>query len=381
MNRLKILLLGDASNYHATLAIGLRQLGHEVTVMSNGSRWQKTARNIDITRHPGKIGGALHWLDLWFSRHSDLSGYDIVQISNPFFTELRPKRLHSIFDRLKGDNRSVFMVALGTDPFYVKECLDASSPIRYSEWRTADNQPGPLAVAEPKKIEEWTNPMMMEYATHIYNNVDGVVTALWEYHVQVSRMLSPERFAYIGLPIDVKSIRFSEIDLQPGRDPVNIFLGRHSYRQPEKGTDLLEEAARIVVERHPGLAHLEIVEDRPYEEYCRLLDRGHLVLDQIYSFTPATNALLAMAKGKNVVSGAEPEFYDFIGEHILRPIINASPVLDDMIETLDKIVTSPELINERGRQSREFVEKHHDCTIVAARAVDFWKRRLNDLNR
>ena len=32
---MKILLMGEYSNVHATLAEGLRQLGHQVTVLSN----------------------------------------------------------------------------------------------------------------------------------------------------------------------------------------------------------------------------------------------------------------------------------------------------------------------------------------------------------
>ena len=51
MNRMKILLLGDASNYHVALAKGLRTLGHDVTVASNGSKWMKTPRDIDLYRH------------------------------------------------------------------------------------------------------------------------------------------------------------------------------------------------------------------------------------------------------------------------------------------------------------------------------------------
>lgn len=377
---MNILLLGDASNYHATLAKGLRALGHRVTVMSNGSRWQKTDRDIDITRRPGKIGGAMHWLSLWYRHHKDLKGYDIVQISNPFFTELKPARLSPIFDRLKRENGAVFMTALGTDPFYVKECLDPTSPIAYSEWRIG-SEPGALAIARPSLIEEWTNSMMTAYASHIYDNLDGVVTALWEYHVQISRQLSPERYAYIGLPIDVDSIKHVGIKPGLGKRPIKLLLGRHSYRQPEKGTDLLEKAARVVEDRHPGLAVLEIVENLPFKEYCHKLEEADIVLDQVYSYTPATNALLAMAMGKNVVSGGEPVFYDFIGEHKLRPIINASPRLDALIETLDNVVMSPEKIEARGRDSRIFVEKHHDCRIVAARAVQFWQKRIKELGR
>jgi len=59
MNKMKILLLGDASNYHVALAKGLRTLGHDVTVASNGSKWMKTPRDIDLYRHEHMLCGAL----------------------------------------------------------------------------------------------------------------------------------------------------------------------------------------------------------------------------------------------------------------------------------------------------------------------------------
>ena len=37
---MKILLIGDCSGVHSTLARGLRSLGHEVCVASDGGGWQ-----------------------------------------------------------------------------------------------------------------------------------------------------------------------------------------------------------------------------------------------------------------------------------------------------------------------------------------------------
>ncbi len=37
---MKILLIGEYSNVHNTLARGLRELGHTVTVISNGDFWR-----------------------------------------------------------------------------------------------------------------------------------------------------------------------------------------------------------------------------------------------------------------------------------------------------------------------------------------------------
>lgn len=47
---MKILLLGDFSNYHQCLATALRELGHQVTVVSDGCEWMNTDRDIDVAR-------------------------------------------------------------------------------------------------------------------------------------------------------------------------------------------------------------------------------------------------------------------------------------------------------------------------------------------
>lgn len=51
---MKILLLGEYSNVHATLAEGLRMLGHDVTVASNGDFWKNYPRDISLVRRPQK---------------------------------------------------------------------------------------------------------------------------------------------------------------------------------------------------------------------------------------------------------------------------------------------------------------------------------------
>lgn len=45
---MKILLIGEYSNVHNTLAKGLRELGHEVCVISNGDFWKNYPRDIGV---------------------------------------------------------------------------------------------------------------------------------------------------------------------------------------------------------------------------------------------------------------------------------------------------------------------------------------------
>lgn len=372
---MRILLMGDASNCHRTLATGLRRLGHEVTVASDGTMWMDTERDIDILRRgAGKLGGLELWLRLKYRLHRQLRGYDVVAISNPVFLRLRPEKCRWIFDRLRRENGAVFLTALGTDTPYVEECVDPASVLKYSEFRHY-GELSPYAMEHPEIETNWMKNPLRGLCKHVYDSVDGAVAVLYEYYVSERRALGAEKCAYGGIPIDTEAIRPIELPERP--EKVRIFLGRHNYRMSIKGTDRFEVAARRAIERHPGRAELVIVENRPYKEYLELLRSAHVVLDQAYSYTPATNALLAMAYGQCAVSGGEPEFYDFIGEMENRPVFNSPVDVEGMTELLERIITMPDgALRERGRRSREFVEKHNSAEVVAGRFAEFWKSRM-----
>ena len=220
---------------------------------------------------------------------------------------------------------------------------------------------------------QWHEPEIADYQRYVYDHLDGAVSALYEYHCSLERVLPPEKIAYGGIPVDTRELQ--PVGLQVD-GPVRLFLGRDRTRMLMKGSDLLEDAARIALARHPGRAELTLVENRPYAEFIQLLKGAHVVLDQIYSYTPATTALMAMAYGLNTVSGGEPDFYRFIGETDNQPIINAPTELEPLGGVLSDVVAHPEEIAERGRRSRQFVEKHNACEVVARRFLDFWTSKL-----
>jgi len=375
-DKLKILLMGDYSNCHRTLATGLRRMGHDVTVASNGSGWMDTERDISLCRpFRGKAGGLALWLDIMHRRRKSLCGYDIVAVNNPIMVELRPERCRAIFDLLKAGNRSIFLTAMGTDSVYARECVNPSSPLSYNEWRMFGS-PTPLALECEPRLRQWMRAPLAEVCGYVYDSIDGAATVLYEYDIAVRKRLGDDATAYIGIPIDTESIRFDETEERP--EKVRIFLGRHRNRLAEKGTDILEHAAREVVSRHSRSAELIIVENRPYDEYLKLLHSAHIVLDQLYSYTPATNAMLAMTMGKTVVSGGENAFYDFIGESDNRPIVNVVPGdYAGTVRAIENLVRQPESLRARGFRSREFVVRHNDVDTVARRAMDFWTKRLD----
>ncbi len=371
---LKILLVGDASNCHNTLATALRRLGHNVVVASDGSRWMHTRRDIDLSRRDGLIGGAWLWTRLNAVKRSQFSGYDIVAISNPNFLSLRPGRILDFFTFLKDHNRSVFLTALGTDIPFVEMCHAADSPLRYSEWKIGD-LPAPMAIADPGACSRWCAPAMRRLQESVYTNIDGAVAVLYEYYLSLRRVLPPEKVAYAGIPIDTSAI--TPVTLPDAPRPIRLFIGIQRGRELVKGTDRLLAAARRIVEKYPQKTSLDIVENLPYDEYISRMRSAHILLDQLYSYTPATNALLAMAMGLVTFSGNEPEFYDFIGERDLRPILGCPPDDPMIFDTLERIIHTPSLIKSLGHAGRQFVLRHNDSLVVARRFLDFWLSRAN----
>lgn len=371
---LKILLLGDYSNCQRTLATGLRRLGCDVTLVSDGSGWQDCQRDIDISRRPGKLGGIELYLRLSTTARRHLRGYDIVSVNDPNFVYLRPALLRKVFDRLRRDNDAVFLNAMSYDVPFLDMLAAKDCPLEYSEWFTA-GEPARLYHAAQDEWRKWHSREVADYQKYFYANIDGAVAVLYEYYLALERILPEEKIAYGGIPIDLEAFR--PVALPEKIDKVRLFLGRHRDRKLIKGSDYLEEAARAVVERYPDKAELIIVENRPFDEFTALLKSAHVVLDQIYSYTPATTALMAMAYGLNVVSGGEPAYYDFIGEKENHPIINAPISLEALTATIEDVVLHPDEIAPRGRASRSFVEKHNECTLVARRYLDLWLSRVN----
>jgi hypothetical protein len=106
-------------------------------------------------------------------------------------------------------------------------------------------------------------------------------------------------------------------------------------------------------------------EGLPFSEYQQLMDGSDAIMDQLYSYTPAMNALLAMSKGIVVIGGGEPENYEILGERELRPIINVEPRYESVRQELQQLVLHPERIVDLKRQSMEYIRRHHDYVKVA----------------
>ena len=124
-------------------------------------------------------------------------------------------------------------------------------------------------------------------------------------------------------------------------------------------------AAEDLLKKYPDRMELIKVEGVPFNEYQRLMDNSDAILDQLYSYTPSMNPLLAMSKGIICIGGGEPENYEILDERELRPIINVQPTYESVYHELEQLILHPERIPLLKRQSIEYVAKHHDYLKVA----------------
>lgn len=366
-----ILLVADYSNFHATLAKGLRRLGCDVTLVSDGGTFMQCERDIDISRKfDGKPGGLLHAANLWITYRRHMRGYDIVSFRDPQFLSLKPKRIKWFFNRIVDSNARCYLSYISTDIPFLDMLEAEDSPIRYSEW-FVDGRPNRMRTLDSEKWDSWHARPMRNLSELFYSRVRGAVTALYEYHKSAERIFPKEKIAYGGIPIDVDSISHKIID-RPKK--IRLFLARDHRRKLEKGSDLMEEAAKNVVARHPGRAELVMVENVSRARYMETMQSCHILLDQMYSYTPATMALEGMASGLTAVTGAEKEFYEFIGEKENFPMVNSPIELAPLEKCIENLILQPERLHEMSVRGRQFVEKHNSMETVARRFLNYWEK-------
>ena len=355
---MKILLLNECSNLHTTLARGLKQLGHQVTTVSGGNGWRNFPRDISIVRHSSSHFDGLRYIFQLYRTIQKFKGYDVVQINNPIFFDIKAERLFFIYDYLRKHNRSIFLGAFGTDHYWVKRCVE-DKPLRYSDHNIGDVlRTDRDAVIDQK---EWLGTEKERLNQYIAETCNGIIPCLYEYWV-CYQPLFPDKTQYIPLPIDTL-VNDTGVTTIPER--VKVFIGIDKDRNSYKGTDIMLQAAEHLLKKYPSKMEIFKAESVPFAQYQHMMDNSDVILDQPYSYTPAMNALLAMSKGIVVVGGGEPENYEIIHEEELRPIINVQPNYESVYHELEQLILHPERIPELKRQSLEYIKRHHDYIKVA----------------
>lgn len=384
---MKVLLLGEYSNVHNTLAKGLRALGHEVCVASNGDFWKDYPRDIDLRREPGFIG-TVSFMWRLLKALPKMRGYDVVQIINPMFFELKAERLFPIYRYLRKNNRKMILAAFGMDYYWV-HVNDTVKPLRYSDFNFGDTLRHDEAAEQERK--DWIGTEKQRLNEFIARDCDKINAGLYEYWATYTAVEEiKDKVRFLPYPIEMDDAQ-DEMDdttesesmetasenrqestsdvssegMEDKQRKLRIFVGISKARHKYKGTDVMLAAAEAIKARHPERVEIITACGVPFYEYQRLMEGSDCILDQLYAYTPAMNALLAMSKGIIVVGGGEEENYDILHEDELRPIINVQPNFDSCYQELEQLILHPERIPVLKKQSREYIRRHHDYIKVA----------------
>ena len=230
---MRILLLGEYSNVHNTLAKGLRALGHEVTVASDGDSWKDYPRDIDLKRDLTSRTGRISFLWRLFRALPKMRGYDIVQLINPIFFELKAQRIMPFYRYLRRHNKKIVMGAFGMDYYWVSVNTDIR-PLRYSDFNFGDQ---PRTDIEAQRFrDEWIGTPKEKLCREIAQDCDAIPAGLQEYWATYNEV--PElrgKMHFIPYPIVMPEIYRTAFY----GGPLKLFAGNR-YNAPRRTASAAE---------------------------------------------------------------------------------------------------------------------------------------------
>lgn len=353
---MKILLLGEFSALHKNLKEGLLELGHEAVVAAFGDGYKKVPVDISFD---SKFNGVLGKIDSRLQpllKLRLLKGYDVIQLVNPFIFHIPYFPRDYMLNKVINSNEKFFLSAAGTDSYfwqYGRRALKYGpfdDFLKYDLKQTSHYMDSDESFAFNKKLVNLSN---------------GVIPIVYEYEICYESERE-KRLNTIPIPMNIEKIDYQE---NITRNKITIFHGLSRYGF--KGTRHVEEAFAILARKYPNDLELIIEGNMPLDKYLNVLRRTNVVIDQMYSHSLGLNGIYAMAMGKVVMGGAEPESLNSLGV-TSSPVINLSPNAESIVDSVEKLLANKKSIESIGFESRQFVEKVHAHTKVAQMYIDTW---------
>lgn len=358
---MRILLIGEFSNLHWTLAEEFRKQGHYVQVVSSGDGWKNYDRDIDINF---KNRRELLFFLLKSYITGTFKGFDIVQLINYqfIFSGLFLKYTKNIFNYLKRYNKKIILGAFGDDYFYTKACVN--DYFEYSPFDTCKNNKDSYAFSVINNNYLNKHKSLNEY---IADNSDLIIACLCDYYISYKKEYN-NKLIFIPLPVSDEEIVNTRIELDK---KIKIFIGIQEARSSWKGTDIIEKRLTEFVANRDNY-ELIIAKNLPYDIYKKKFEEADVVFDQLYSQGNAMNGLLALAKGKIVFGGGSKYSYELLKEESNFPVIEITPKnINNLEELFLNLKNNSSMMNPY-----EFIIKHHAVSKIANDYIDQYKKLL-----
>ncbi|EDP94224.1 glycosyltransferase [Kordia algicida OT-1] len=376
---MRILLVGEYSRFHNSLKEGLQQLGHDVTLIGRADSFKNYPIDVSLEatffekKFPNafrqllfrvcKIDIAFVEIAYRFYKHrKSFRNFDVVQLINEFPFATTPFVERKLLKYLFEHNEKVFLSSCGDDFHYVNFILNANLPYHML-----------TSYVNDKSTKKWFQ-YSLQYLSKSHEklhhfviaHVKGVIPANFDYEMAYRN--HPKVLPLVPFPINVDSLQYKPLTCE---GKVCIFHGVNKVNFLKKGNDLIEKALKIVEEKYPNRVSVKTAYSLPYDEYIKVYDEAHIIMDQLYGYDQGYNALEAMAKGKVVFSGAENDFLAFYKLE-KTVLINATPSVDDLVTKLSHLIENPEELIDIGKNARAFVEEFHEYESVAEQYLERW---------
>lgn len=382
---MKILLVGEFSRLHNSLKEGLVALGHDVVLVGNGDQFKKFPVDFNIDSHFFNTAIPLFFrkvllrltkkdiaeLEIAYRFRKllpKLKEFDVVQLINEDALGIYPKLQIKLLEKLINQNKNLFLLCCGDDyvtiDYYLNHNKTYSILTPYLNNKKLKNQ-------YTYSLKYITKPYKRLH-DFIYKFSKGVIASDMDYHLPLLK--NPNYLGLIPNPINIDTINYIPITIE---DKIIIFHGVNVHNYIKKGNQFFDEALKIIKSKYPDKVDIIRTEDLPYNDYIKIYDSCHILMDQVYAFDQGYNALEAMAKGKVVFTGAEQEWLDYYNLEENTVAINALPDAEKIARKLEWLILNPERIVEISKNARSFIMREHHYVRIAERYLKTWTSHLS----
>lgn len=376
---MNILLIGEYSGVSKNLKQGFTKLGHNATIFSDGDGWKKIkVEGNDVSfnykenyklkdstiRGSWRLKAFIQYFQFKNAVKQFYNTFDFVIIINyefirtPWF-ELSPKFSFLDIKKVLKKKAPIFLMACGDEYPYLTE----GKKMRY--W------PHDCSNLSNSK---YFKTRYLSIFKNLHTSISAVVPGMFEYanayrNCEMANKITIEKT--IPFAFDTSKI---ECYNKLNNNVIKIYHGIN--REDFKGTPIIKKALEIIKEKYPNKVQIRIEGGMPLAEYINVLKESNIIIDQCKSYSYGMNAIYAMALGKVVFSGNEPECMKEFGRNDI-PIINILPEVDDIVAKLETFINAPNLINEYSKKGRAFVEDFHNNIDVASKYIDLYHKYKN----
>lgn len=368
---MKVLLVGEYSGVHTNLKKGLEKFGVNVLLISEGDAWKKFDSDIKLYS-PEDTKWKKYYNRIMIQKcYNWAKDADIVQFINPSCLYIVNKDLaDAVFELMKRAKVSISILA-GCDcnvANYQEKIMPYICPACLQEMKKWNGTCFYKSDAEYQK-----------YEAAFYKSIDCIVPGEWDYYKvyhDYVKKYNRKMTRIIPYPIDCGSI-------QPVYHRHEKIVVHFPLNAAKKGTLVIKKAFRVLGKKYKDKLLLEIRGHMPIEKYLEYLDGIDIIVDGPggYNCGLGMSCLMAMAKGKAAVGVREQiEKGDRNAWLMESPHVSSGYGEEGIVEAVEGIISDPERMYELQRESRAFVKKYFNSSVVAKQYIRLYKQLLAEVS-